>query len=101
MSLAEAVTKAQRMGAGEIMINSVDRDGVMKGLDIQNISEIEQTLDVPLVACGGAKTIQDLREASEAGANAIAAGSMFVYLGKLKGVMINYPTDEILRQNLK
>ena len=101
LSLAEAVTKAQRMGAGEIMINSVDRDGVMKGLDIQNISEIEQTLDVPLVACGGAKTIQDLREASEAGANAIAAGSMFVYLGKLKGVMINYPTDEILRQNLK
>ena len=101
LSLAEAVTKAQKLGAGEIMINSVDRDGVMKGLDIKNITEIEPNLDIPLIVCGGAGTIEDLKEASDAGANAIAAGSMFVYLGKLKGVMINYPSDEILRQCLR
>lgn len=101
LSLAQAVAKAKNLGAGEIMINSVDRDGAMNGLDIKNILEIEPTLDLPLIVCGGARTIEDLKEASEAGANAIAAGSMFVYLGKLKGVMINYPKDEILRQYLR
>ena len=101
LSLVEAVVRAQKLGVGEIMINSVDRDGIMKGLDIKNIKEIAGTLDVPLIVCGGAGTIEDLKEASDAGANAIAAGSMFVYLGKLKGVMINYPSDEILNQCLR
>ena len=55
---------------------------------IKNIKKIASTIDVPLVVCGGARTIEDIREASEAGADAIAAGSMFVYLGKLKGVMM-------------
>ncbi|MDC0101055.1 HisA/HisF-related TIM barrel protein [Alphaproteobacteria bacterium] len=101
LSLAEAVGEAQKLGVGEIMIHSVDRDGVMNGLDINNITEIAPALDVPLIVCGGAGAIGDLKEASDAGANAIAAGSMFLYLGKLKGIMINYPSDETLRQCLR
>lgn len=101
LSLVDAVIRAEKLGVGEIMINSVDRDGIMEGLDIKNIKKIASTIDVPLVVCGGARTIEDIREASEAGADAIAAGSMFVYLGKLKGVMINYPSDEELSHCLR
>ena len=100
-TLLEAVERLQSLGVGEIMINSVDRDGMMNGLDISTIKEITPTLDIPLIVCGGAESIDDLKKASEAGANAIAAGSMFVFLGKLKGVMINYPSEQILNKYLK
>jgi cyclase len=81
----------QERGAGEILINSIDRDGTQKGFDIDLIRTVAAAVTVPVVACGGAGNLQHLREAVSAGASAVAAGSMFVYVGKHRAVMINYP----------
>jgi len=100
-SVEDAVKALQAIGVGEIMIHSVDRDGLMMGLDIETIKKISSFIEIPMIACGGAGKIEDLMDATEAGANAVAAGSMFVYLGKLNGVMINYPSEEILSRYIR
>lgn len=79
-------------GVGEIFLNSVDRDGMMDGYDLSLIRHVVQQVNVPVVACGGAGTIEHLAAAvHEGGATAVAAGSMFVFHGRLKAVLINYP----------
>ena len=81
-------------GAGEILVNSVDRDGMMAGYDLDLIRRVAGLVDVPVVACGGAGTPEHLKAAvDEAGASAVAAGSMFVFHGKRRAVLINYPTE--------
>lgn len=90
----ELVRDAERLGAGEILINSIDRDGTMKGYDLDLIQEISKSINIPVVACGGAGSLSDLRSVLNHGANAAAAGSMFVYQGKHKAVLISYPTDD-------
>ena len=81
-------------GVGEIFLNSIDRDGVMMGYDLQLIRHVANIVNVPVVACGGAGTVEHLKQAvKEGGATAVAAGSMFVFHGKLRGVLINYPQD--------
>lgn len=89
--------KAQKLGAGEILLNSVDRDGVMEGYDLKLIKSVAEELSIPLIACGGAKDASDMAKALHEGhAHAVAAGSMFVYWGPLKAVLINAPTEEEL-----
>lgn len=87
---------AQRMvelGAGEIVINSVDRDGTQAGYDLTLLSTIADAVSVPVVACGGAGSLQDFRAAVEVGhVSAVAAGSMFVFHGKHRAVLISYPS---------
>lgn len=79
-------------GAGEIFLNSVDRDGTMAGYDLDLIRSVTRTVNVPVVACGGAGTVEHLAAAvHEAGASAVSAGSMFVFHGKRRAVLINYP----------
>lgn len=81
-------------GVGEIFINSVDRDGMMAGYDLPLIRSITQKVTVPVVACGGAGTIEHLSQGvNEGGASAVAAGSMFVFYGKHRAVLINYPKN--------
>lgn len=81
-------------GVGEIFINSVDRDGMMAGYDLPLIRSVTQNVNVPVVACGGAGTIEHLSQGvSEGGASAVAAGSMFVFYGKHRAVLINYPKN--------
>lgn len=81
-------------GVGEIFINSVDRDGVMAGYDIPLIRSVTQKVNVPVVACGGAGTVEHLSQGvNEGGASAVAAGSMFVFYGKHRAVLINYPKN--------
>ncbi len=58
------------------------------------ISKVSQEVSVPVIACGGARTIQDIKTALDAGADAVAAGSMFVFFGERQAVLINYPTEE-------
>jgi cyclase len=89
-----------KQGAGEILINSVDRDGVMNGYDLELIKRISSQVDIPVVACGGAGEISHFKEADEAGASAVAAGSMFVFHGVHKAVLINYPEQEELRKKM-
>lgn len=79
-------------GAGEILVHSVDRDGRMAGYDIAIVRLVCDTVNVPVVACGGAGSLQDIRLAIDAGASAAAAGSLFVFKGARRGVLINYPS---------
>ncbi|TXB67274.1 imidazole glycerol phosphate synthase subunit HisF [Vicingus serpentipes] len=82
----------EEKGSGEIIIQSIDRDGNMEGYDIDLIKKISEAVTVPVIALGGAAKITDLQEAYVNGyANGLAAGSMFVYHGNQKGVLINYP----------
>lgn len=88
-------------GVGEIMVYSVDKDGMMTGYDLEIIRKITSTVSVPVIACGGAATPDDLRKASkQAGASAVAAGSMFVFHGKHRAVLINFPDSKQLEKIL-
>jgi cyclase len=84
--------KMRDLGAGEIFLNSIDRDGTMKGYDLQLIKSITDHLSIPLVACGGAASLNDFHLAvNKSGASAVAAGSMFVFHGIHRAVLITYP----------
>lgn len=85
-------------GAGEIFINNIDRDGMMNGYDLSLIKSVVDRINVPVVACGGAGNVAHLNAAiKEGGASAVSAGSMFVFHGKHKAVLINYPTGSVIR----
>lgn len=93
----ELAKQAQKLGVGEIIINSIDKDGMMSGYDIELVSSVALAVSVPVIAVGGAGGIGDLKKAlHEAHAHAAAGGSMFVYYGKLKAVLITVPTEEEL-----
>lgn len=92
-----AITMA-KLGAGEIFLNSVDNDGEMKGFDLKLIEAITKVVPVPVIVCGGAGKLNDIESAFNAGASAVAAGSMFVFYGKNRAVLINYPTREELNK---
>lgn len=92
LSPTEAALLAEKHGAGEIMLNSVDADGTREGYDLKLIRTVAETVSIPVIACGGAGSIQDLKNALEAKASAAAAGSLFVFRGKHRAVLINYPT---------
>jgi cyclase len=84
-------------GAGEILLNSIDRDGTMKGYDLNLTKMVTAAVDVPVIACGGAGNVQHLIQVvKEAGASAAAAGSMFVFQGKHRAVLISYPKQQEL-----
>lgn len=85
-------------GAGELFINDVDRDGEGKGFDTELIKAITAAVTVPVVACGGASTLDDMRRAIDAGASGAAAGSMFVFYGPHRAVLINYPDYPSVRR---
>jgi cyclase len=79
-------------GAGELIIQSIEKDGTMEGYDIDQIKRISQAVSIPVVALGGAGRIEDLIDGYRYGfANGLAAGSLFVYQDKRRGVLINYP----------
>jgi len=91
---------AEEAGAGEIFINSIDRDGTMNGYDIELIKKVSSNVDVPVVASGGAGKIKDFSLAIKAGASAVAAGAMFVFQGVHRAVLISYPKYEELENQL-
>jgi cyclase len=91
----DPVAHAKRMeslGAGEIFINSIDRDGTMQGYDLDLVRSVASTVGIPTIACGGAGGLEDFTRAIRAGASAVAAGSIFVFHGRRHAVLINYPT---------
>lgn len=93
--------RAEELGVGEILLNSIDRDGMMKGYDLELIRDISASINIPVIACGGAGSLEDLKLAMEAGAHAVAAGSIFTYYGAKKAVLINYPSEkELIRIGL-
>ncbi len=88
----------QEKGAGEIIIQSIEKDGTMAGYDIELIKQISEAVTIPVIALGGAGNMDHLKEGYEKGfANGLAAGSFFVYQGTKRGVLISYPEKEELK----
>lgn len=88
--------RAAQLGAGEILINSIDRDGTGKGYDLELVQQVADAVDIPVIACGGAGNYNDLSEVIEqTHASAAAAGSLFVFYGPHRGVLITYPEEKL------
>ena len=84
----------EQLGAGEIIINSIDQDGVMKGYDLNLIDNIAEIISIPLTVLGGAGTLSDIEMViNKHGVIGVSAGSLFVFKGTYKAVLINYPTQ--------
>ena len=90
----------EQFGAGEIIINSIDRDGTGKGFELDFIAKASAAVTVPVVAVGGAGTPADLAAALRAGSSAVGAGSMFVFHGMHRAVLISY-VDRTLLESLE
>jgi len=95
-SIEEVVSIAEAIGVGEILVNAINNDGTMLGYDLDLLRIVSEKTKIPVVICGGASCINDLKLALDAGAHGVAAGSLFVYYGKQRGVLINFPSDEEL-----
>ncbi len=93
--VAHAV-EMERRGAGELFLQSVDRDGTQTGYDEALIADVSAAVSIPVIAAGGAGSVADLAKAVAAGASAAAAGSLFVFRGRHRAVLITYPTEQDL-----
>lgn len=94
-NLETLIDKFQNYGVGEIVLNSIDNDGRMKGYDIALIDKIKPTIDVPLTVLGGAGSLDDIQNLiNKYGIIGASAGSLFVFKGKYKAVLINYPNRD-------
>jgi len=88
------IERAQRLvdaGAGEVLLNAVDKDGTLQGPDLALIEQLSKAINVPLIAVGGVGSMGDIKAAVDAGASAVAAGAFFVYHGPHRAVLITYP----------
>lgn len=98
-SLFETIDILHKNGVGEILINSIDRDGTKSGYDHDLLKTIIPRCDVPVIACGGASGLEDIKKViHETKATAAAVGSLFVFHGKFDAVLISYPNDQELNQ---
>jgi cyclase len=88
------VKELEKLGAGEIIINSIDQDGVMKGYDLNLIDKIAEVISIPLTVLGGAGSLSDIEKVIDKhGVIGVSAGSLFVFKGPYKAVLINYPNQ--------
>lgn len=84
--------QAEALGAGEILVNSIDHDGEMKGYDLELIEQIRNAVSLPITSLGGAGSLADIEDLIRRhGVIGAAAGSLFVFKGKYRAVLINYP----------
>jgi cyclase len=91
--------QATKSGAGELLLQSVDQDGTMAGYDLDLIRAVTSVVGVPVIAAGGAGSLEDLEAAVRiGGASAAAAGSLFVFRGRHRSVMISYPDSNRLEE---
>ncbi|ACL03015.1 histidine biosynthesis protein [Desulfatibacillum aliphaticivorans] len=87
--------KAEKLGAGEIVLNAIDKDGVMEGYDVDLVGRVRQSTNLPMTVLGGAGTLDDIKNLiREHGIIGAAAGSLFVFKGVYRAVLINYPNRE-------
>lgn len=94
------VNLAQKMGAGEILLHDINREGTGKGYNIALIENVVQSITIPVVPIGGCNTIGDFAKAINVGASAVAAGNFFIYHGPHKAVLISYPDQHSLENEL-
>ena len=88
----------EKKGAGELIINCIDNDGIVQGYDLNIIQKITSKVKIPTIALGGAGKYDHFREAIKSGASAVAGGSIFVLQGKHKAVLITYPTQAVINE---
>ena len=104
-SVFDLAAQVEELGAGELVINSIDRDGEMKGYDIALAERVMETVNIPVTILGGAGALRDIESLIQVcGVIGAAAGSLFVFKGVYRAVLINYPTfaqrDELIRTSL-
>lgn len=98
-SVIDFAKYVEELGAGEIILQSVDNDGKMAGYDLSFIKEVNDAVNIPVVACGGAGSLDHFSDVlRHAGVSGVAAGSKFIYHGTNKGVLINYPSNEEVKK---
>lgn len=85
----------EALGVGELVLNSIDQDGMMKGYDLNLIEKVVENISIPVTVLGGAGSLKDIETVIEKnGVIGVAAGSLFVFKGPYKAVLINYPNQE-------
>ena len=104
-SLESVAVELEQYGVGEIVLNSIDNDGRMKGYDLEMVAQVRDSVSVPMTVLGGAGTLADVGELIKRfGVIGAAAGSMFVFKGAYRAVLINYPSaverDEVIARFL-
>lgn len=101
MDPVRAARVAVELGAGELLLNSIDRDGTYHGYDVELVRSVASAVPIPVVACGGARSVSDmLLVVQEGHASAAAAGSMFVFQGVHRAVLVNFPNVSVLDEQL-
>ena len=97
ISIVEYARKLERLGVGEIIINCIHREGTFKGYDEKVLKQILDVVDIPIIVCGGAANIDDVKKIIfETNAEGAAASSIFVFYGPHRAVLINYPDEKTL-----
>ena len=97
----EYAKKVQDLGAGELIVCAIDREGMAKGYDLKLLELVSSAVDIPVVALGGAGTLSDFSDAvNQTHVSAVAAGDMFIFHGKHKAVLITYPEYSELQKLL-
>jgi cyclase len=94
LNLDEWIMEIEKRGAGEILINSIGMDGKMSGYNTELINRVSKSVNIPVIAGCGAGSVTHFKDAIKAGAEACAGGSVFVFHGPRRGVLINYPSKE-------
>ena len=93
----ELAVEMNRQGAGEILLNSMDRDGTQKGYDLDLINRVSSEVDIPVIACGGAGSVEDMAAAvKQGGASGVGVGSFFLFHGRHRAVLINVPPPNVM-----
>jgi cyclase len=101
LSLVDAAHRAEDLGCGELLVNSIERDGPLSGFDLEAIATVATAVRIPVIASGGAGSLRDLRAAViEGQASAVAAGAYFVFVGKHRAVLITYPSQSDLESHV-
>lgn len=95
--VAPSVEYVESLGVGELLVTSIDKEGTRSGMDIALAKDVLAAASRPVILNGGASSLDDLLKAVTTGVDAVAAGALFVFSGPHKAVMINYPTQEQLR----
>ena len=89
----------EQMGAGELLIQSVNKDGTYQGLEVAVLQEVSQSVGIPVVGLGGLASLEEIRTLHPStNLNGYAAGSLFIYQGKHRGVLVNYPSSEEVKK---
>lgn len=95
LTALEYARKCVDAGCGEVILNSIDRDGTRLGYDLELVGQAAKSLSVPVIALGGAGTYQHLAEGIKEGISAVASGSVFTFIGDLRAVLVNYSPELI------